>query len=567
MNKRYKYLLAFFLISFILVAGFSGYYYWYNLNNPEEVPMLSNTDWSYPTKLLSDLYSRESEFIIDDDKVNVFWIDRSSDESHLVLSKFDRDGRETDQDFTYSAGHIRNMNLYKNDDGTHIFLLTGPDDDMNITMLNFDENLELNDTRTLFTDINNGGGLNIVGNENEVVVSWHHRILDINSQYQIGLLRYDLADDEVIENPELHVSEYDSRYPTPVLYNDNISLIWFEMDETGRLKAGTTGRNNRYMLTWQQIDSSLEPVEQSLGMERALVRNRRDTARYIINDDTLWIYSNYYDTDERADQIVSLNLDLSTEEQGELSVITDFGTRDPYPEKQDDYWLAYVDQTGKDRGLRLIKSDDLINERQDGELLFPAHRFLYEPKIYTDEDETVLSWIRIEGGRRSLYFSSDKEGYKPDPATLLGLTREEHDFNFLSVVLYYLIMPFFPMAFNLQFLVFPFLASFAAYYLYRYLRGNNFKYKRLFAFVTANIAIVIGAYLRGNLEFLFFPSSPPENMLIPILIAAFIAVIIFFRIVKEQNGLAFFIGFGMVIVLLYWIAQINLVFQTFNYFL
>ena len=567
MKKRYKYLILFILISFILIGGFSVYHYWYNINNPNEVPLLSTQDWSYPTKLIENLYSREYEIIKSDENIEVLWVDRGSNSDNIKLSIFNRSGEMIEEEIIFEETSLRNINYYNIDDRNYIFYLSGSGRNMKLNKLSFNESFELISEETLINELYNAGGLSIDYNNSSILLSWHHRIDEINSSYQVGAIKYNLDDGIININPEFIVSEYDSRHPVSVINNGDYYIISNDMDERGYY-AGTSLNNNRYLITFNTINDTSFTVDNTIEIERSQIRDRRDSPKYIIDDEDIYIYWNYFTPGNRARTIYYTNIDLVDYSIKDLKYVTGFYNSEPdIISMEDVYYFSYMQESEPEKGIKLIESSDPINQRMNGKTLFPVHKYLSQPRLSVNQNETLLSWLRIEGGQRTLYYSSDTEGYKPAVSTVLGLAREEFDLNPLSIFLYYFLLPFLPMAFNLHFLVLPFLAAFAIYYFIKYFKSDLLFNKRYFTFISSLILIIIGAFIRGDLSFFFFPENPPSGLLIPVLISAFISVIIYFNNVDESSGLEFYVGFTMILVLFYWIAQINLVFQTFNYFL
>ncbi|MGM0414864.1 MAG: hypothetical protein ACQEQP_06765 [Bacillota bacterium] len=568
MKKRYKYLILFFIISLILIGGFSVYHYWYNINNPNEVQHLATQDWSYPTKLIDNLYSREYEIIENDEYIEVLWIDRGSNIDKIKVSLFNRSGELIEENTIFEEEAFRNINYHNIDNQKLIFYLSGSGRNMKLNKLSFNDSFELQSEETLIEDLDNAGGLSSDDNNSNILLSWHHKIDEINDSYQIGTIKYNIDDGIIDNNPELIVGEYDSRYPVSVINDNEFYIISNNMDDRGYY-AGSSSNNNRYLLTFNIINNESFTLDDSIELERTQIRNRRDRPEYVIINEDLYIYWNYFDSEDRARTIYYSNINLNDYSIKDLKHITGFNNSDPnILNTQDKNYFSYIKEVEPGKGIKLIESNEPINKRIAGETLFPVHKFVSQPRLSVNtDDESLLSWFRIKGGQRALYYSSDTEEYNPAIPTVLGLTREEFDLNPLTIFLYYFLFPFLPMAFNLQFLVLPFLAAFALYYFINYFKNDLLINKRYFTFITSIIFIIIGAIIRGDLSFLFFPEGPPSRLLIPILISALISVIIYFNEVDELSGLEFYIGFSMVLALFYWIAQINLVFQTFNYFL
>jgi len=565
--KRYRYIILFFLISLILIGGFSVYHYWHNLNNPNEVPLLSTQDWSYPTKLIENLYSREYEIIINDENIEVIWIDRGSNSDNIKLSKFNRSGDLIEEETIFEEATLRNINYYHLDEQYFIFYLSGSGRNMKLNKLTYNEAFDLISEETLIDELYNAGGLSIDYNNLDILLSWHHRIDEINNSYQIGAMKYNLEDGITNLNSELIIGEYDSRHPISVLNNNDFYIISNDMDERGYY-AGSSLNNNRYLITFNTIDNTTFSVNNSIEIERTQIRDRRDSPKYVIDDEDIYIYWNYFASGDRARTIYLSNINLVDYSIEELKYVTGFNNSEPgIIRRGDKYYFSYIQETEPEKGIKVIESADPINQRMDGETLFPVHKYISQPRLSGNQSEALLSWLRIKGGQRTLYYSSDAEGYNPSASTILGLAREEFDLNPLSIFLYYFLLPFLPMAFNLHFLVLPFLAAFALYYFIKYFKNDLLFNKRYFTFISSLMFIIIGTFIRGDTGFLFFPENPPSGLLIPILISAFISVIIYFNNVDESSGLEFYVGFSMIIALFYWIAQINLVFQTFNYFL
>lgn len=567
MKKRYKYLLLFFLISLILIAGFSIYHYWYNINNPDQVQHLATQDWSYPTKLIENLYSREYEIIESNDNLEVLWIDRGSNNDKIKLSLFRRSGELIEESIVFEEESLRNINYQEINNQNLIFYLSGSGRNMKLNKLSFNSSFELLTEETLIENLYNAGGLNSNSENSNILLSWHHRIDEINNSYQIGAIKYNVNDGIVDINSELIVSEYDSRYPVSIINDDKFYIISNDMDERGYY-AGSSANNNRYLITFNLIDEETFTLDNSIEVERVQIRDKRDRPEYIIVNDELYLYWNYFDSDSRSRTIYYSNLNLLDYSIEGFKSLTGFNNSEPsILNSRDKNYFSYINEVEPEKGIKLIKSSDPINNRMAAKTLFPVHKFVSQPRLSSSKDESLLSWIRIEGGQRTLYYSSDSEEYKPAISTVLGLSREEFDLNPLSVFLYYILFPFLPMAFNLHFLVLPFLAAFVLFYALKYLKNDVLVNKRYFTFISSIIFVIIGSIIRGDISFLFFPDSPPSRLLIPILISALISVIIYFNEVDELSGLEFYIGFSMILALFYWIAQINLVFQTFNYFL
>lgn len=567
MKKKYKYLLMFFLISVILIGGFSIYHYWYNINNPDEIKYLAIQDWSYPTKLINNLYSREYEIIGNDENLEVLWIDRGSNNNKIKLSHFTRSGELIEESTVFEEESLRNINYHDINNQKLIFYLSGSGKNMSLNKLSFNESFELLSNETLIENLYNAGGLSSNYEDSNILLSWHHRIDEINNSYQVGAIKYNISEGIEGINPELIVSEYDSRHPVPIINNNKFYIISNDMDEKGYY-AGSSANNNRYLITFNLIDEESFTLDNSVEIDRIQIRNKRDRPEYVTLDDNLYIYWNYFDSDSRARTIYYSNIDLTDYSIKELKNISGFYNSEPsLLNTQNKNYFSYINEVDPEKGIKLVESSDPINNKITGKTVFPTHKFVSQPRLSYNNEETILSWLRIEGGQRTLYYSSDAEDYKPAVSTVLGLSREEFDLNPLSVFLYYFLIPFLPMVFNLQFLVLPFLAAFALFYIIKYLKNDILINKRYFTFISSIIFIIIGAVIRGDLGFLFFPDSPPSRLLIPILISAFISVIIYFNEVDELSGLEFYIGFSMILALFYWIAQINLVFQTFNYFL
>ena len=567
MKARYKYLILFFLISLILIGGFSVYHYWYNINNPDEVPLLSTQNWSYPTKLIENFYSREYKIIGNDENIKVLWLDRGSDNDKIKLSYFQRSGELIEEQTVYEEESLRNINYHSIDNQEFIFYLSGTGRNMQLNKLSFNEAFELLSEETLINDLYNAGGLSLDYDDSNILLSWHHRIDEINNSYQIGTIQYNIDDGIMNINSDFIVSEYDSRHPVSIINNNKFYIISNEMDERGYY-AGLSTNNNRYLITLNIIDEETFALNDSIGIERSQIRDRRDRPSYIIDDEDLYIYWNYFDTDNRARAVYYSNINLVDYSIKDLNFVTAFYNSEPsILSVQDKNYFSYIKEVEPDKGIKLTESNDPINEKNVGKTLFPVHKFVSQPRLSVNNDESLLSWLRIEGGQRTLYYSSNNEEYNPAVSTMLGLAREEFDLNPLTIFLYYFLFPFLPMAFSIHYLALSFLAAFALYYILEYTKENLLIKKRYFAFIISIIFISVGAIIRGNFSFLFFPDGPPSRLLIPILISSLISVIIYFNEVDESSGLEFYIGFSMVLALFYWIAQINLVFQTFNYFL
>lgn len=567
MKKRYKFLLLFFLISLILIGGFSVYHYWYNINNPDQVQYLATQDWSYPTKLIENLYSREYEIIGNNQNLEVLWIDRGSNNDKIKLSIFNRSGEIIEENTVFQEESLRNINYHNIDNQKLIFYLSGSGRNMRLKKLNFNDSFELITEETLIENLYNAGGLSSDSENSNILLSWHHRIDEINNSYQVGVIKYNNNDGIVDINPEFIVSEFDSRHPVSIINDDKFYIISNDMDERGYY-AGSSAKNNRYLITFNLVDEETFTLSNSIAVERAQIRDKRDRPEYIIVNNELYLYWNYFDSDSRSRTIYYSYINLLDYSIEGLESVTRFNNSEPsILNNQEKNYFSYINEIEPEKGIKLIKSSEPIDNKMAAKTLFPVHKFVSQPRLSKINNESFLSWIRIEGGQRTLYYSSDAEEYNPAIPTVLGLSREEFDLNPLSVFLYYFLFPFLPMAFNLHFLVLPFLAAFALFYAIKYLKNNWLVNKRYFTFISSIIFIIIGSIIRGNLSFLFFPDSPPPRLLIPILISALISVIIYFNEVDELSGLEFYIGFSMIILLFYWIAQINLVFQTFNYFL
>ncbi len=567
MKTRYKYLILFFLISLILIGGFSVYHYWYNTNNPEEVPLLATQDWSYPNKLIENLYSREYKIIGNNENIEVLWIDRGSENDKIKLSFFDRSGELIEESTVFEEESLRNINHYNFDNKELIFYLSGSGRNMKLNKLSFNESFELLSEETLIEDLYNAGGLSLDYDNSSILLSWHHRIDEINNSYQIGTIKYNINDGIINANPEFIIGEYDSRHPVSVINNNELYIISSDMDERGYY-AGSSTNNNRYLVTLNVIDEETFTLGNSIEIERSQIRDRRDRPDYIIDEEALYIYWNYFDSDSRARAVYYSNIDLLDYSVKDLKDVTGFYNSEPnILNINGTNYFTYINEVEPDKGVKLTESNDPISEKIAGKTLFPIHKFVSQPRLSNNNDEALLSWLRIEGGQRTLYYSSNSEEYNPAISTMLGLSREEFDINPLTIFLYYFLLPFLPMIFSIHYLTLAFLAAFGLYYIIKYTKKELLFNKRYFVFITSIIFIFIRIIFRGNLNFLFFPDNPPTRLLIPILISSLVSVIIYYNNVDESSGLEFYIGFSMVLVLFYWIAQINLVFQTFNYFL
>lgn len=572
---KYKPLILFFGLSFVILVSVGTYQWWQNHQNLNAVQYLSNTDWSKPVEIIPDVYSRTFKLIPNNSGLTAFWVKKYKQdklEELYVHRVNDRGKLVQEPKLLIRDLALRSMSVELVDEKYHLFWLSGQTEEkLTLKYWVLDQKLNLLLERDLLEDLQYARQIKTVVEQQAIYLTWFSTR---NGFEQIDLAKVDLMTDRFLSR-QVTNAFFHAEYPNLDIIDGQVHLAWLEQNPE-ELFRGENEVDNRYFLVYQRFDSFLKPIDPSTRLATAALDYNEVAPQIAGSGDLVHLIWRRYDKENNGNVGVPplvffhTALNINNLKNYKIAKITNTNSKEPNLLKTTDGFLfTYIDIDDQ-LSLKYTFLSQLGDGIIHGDQLFPGRRQALQPLILEDSaGNQQLVWIEEEVATKKLYFATTKYPYQPGVLETLGIKFHWKNMQFISAILYFTVLPLLSVFGNVPFIMIVFIVGIGLSVLswcshYKYLGWL----KRIQStYVSYFLILGIGfANSYGDLNRLFYPWSTPE--IAPfILIISTLAGLFYLHQLHVKQELALLVGGFVSLLCYYWIIQANLIFHTHSYFL
>jgi len=567
MSKELKVTISFLIISFLLISIFSFLNWYQKKDELRNLNHIGHPDWSQPLKLASDIYNYNFSVISGDNNLTYFYLTRNSENKYETLfsKKINFEGSVINSKNLFSKKSLNDFEVYKEDDLIHLYTILGDDDSkQKLKYFQLDRKFNIVNEYIIKRGLDYAYGLNLVNYKDNTYITYNSMV---ENNYEVELLKYNNSKNKLLKERELNNYE-DARLPEIKIYNNELYLSFLKLNPQKKYQIGSSSRVNKYILFLEKYNLNLGKKTKAKKLDSAFLKDERSQPKLnIINDNEFIVfYHKFQDLKKEIlmNQVkynIKENKVVSKKETGKNIVNIDIANNN---EK-----IIYAGQSKRKSILYISKFSNLNDPDLKSQRLFTKKNFSYNPKFLRINSNEFLSWIEMENGKNNIYHANTLNPNNPGFFEIIGLEFSENKMNYITAPLYFISMPILSIFRNLYILAIAVITLALLYYLnYKYdnsmLRLIN---KNIYvSFIIGVISIILFILFFLKFSVLFYPGSPPDNMIMLILLASFVGVLFMLRFFRTNSSQAILVGLAASALWIYWCSQISMLFHAYKYF-
>ena len=568
MSKELKIVISFFIISFLLISLFSFLNWYQKKDELKELNHIGHPDWSEPVKLASDIYNYNFSLISGDDYFTFFYLTRNSKNKHetLFLKKVNFKGNTINTKKLLQRKSLNDFEVYKENDLIHLYAILG-DDDSKQKLKYFQINKKLNiiDKFEVKDGLDYAYGLDLDKRGEDTYIAYNSML---KNNYKIKLVKYDYRENKLLQEKQL-MNYKDARLPYIKIYNDMVHLAFLKLNPQKNYQIGSSSKINKYDLLLERYNLNLDNKIIAKKLDSAFLKDERSQPKInIINNNELTVFYHKFQDLKKEILMNQVKYNIKNDKISNKKALGKNIVNIDILNDNNQNKIVYTSQSKRRSILYITKYNNLNNDLK-AQRLFTKKNFSYNPKLSRIKNNEYLSWVEMENGKNNIYYANTLNPKEPGFLEIIGLDFEENKMNYITAPLYFISMPILSIFRNLYILAIAVLVLGLLYYLNFKFENNLLKIinKNIYvSFAVGVISIILFILIFLKFSVLFYPGTPPDNMIILTLFASFVGVLFMLRFFRTNSSQAILVGLAASALWIYWCSQISMLFHAYKYF-